>query len=459
MPDTTTDAITQTLTLPDDVEQISDLGQYYGDWAIEETAARGIHAHLMTMDLSAHIRAQQRRLDQGAEAASYEVVDGVAIVEIQGMITKRGSSLSGFPGTVRMRRTMRMLRDDKVVGAVMLLVESPGGTVLGTEDLGDEIAALNSVKPVTAYIEDMGASGAYWLASQAGRVVANGPALVGSIGTYVAISDLSARTKEMGIKVHVIKAGEHKGDFIPGTEVTDKQLDEAQRRIDSRNGRFIAAVSRGRGMSESEVRGVADGRAHLATEAQRLGLIDAVETQDEAFEALREKATDYFESEPNTRSKDDMPENNSKKTTPDDSKAPETGPETKSETPEGGPTKSETPAEPPAPKPATHAEIREALPKSTADFREKCVDKGMTLTQAMSAYIEEADAKTDAGVDPVGAKGGRASKGGGSATEEWNRAIAEEAKSNGGNRSEATLTVAKRDPELRQRMIDEANAA
>jgi len=265
------------------------LHEYFGLWSILEEPFRAAVDRISGLDLRAHVVVQGAAPQPAASTAarSYALTEqGVAIVALSGPMMKHVSSLSGGSSTVLARRQVRAAVADPDVKAVLLVIDSPGGTVAGTFDLADDVAAAAQKKPLVAYIEDLGASAAYAVASQASRIAANRGALVGSIGTYAVIDDYSGRAGQLGIKVHVVRAGEFKGAGVAGTEVTERQLAEWQRIVDQSNAHFLAAVSAGRRLPAARVAELADGRVHLAADAVSLGLIDAVESLDQTLAAL-----------------------------------------------------------------------------------------------------------------------------------------------------------------------------
>ena len=123
----------------------------------------------------------------------------------------------------------------------------------------------------------MCASAGLHVTSQASRIIARRGALIGSIGTYAILVDSSAYAEEQGIKVHVIKAGEHKGVGTWGAPITEAQLAEIQSRVDRAAATFVAAVASGRRMSVARVQALATGATWEADEAMSLGLIDEIE--------------------------------------------------------------------------------------------------------------------------------------------------------------------------------------
>lgn len=211
--------------------------------------------------------------------------DGLAIIEVSGPMMK-GDSKYGGTSTVRTRRAIREAVADKAVEGLMLIIDSPGGTVAGTAALGDDVAAANKAKPVYAHVTDLGASAAYWVGSQARQLFADRTAEIGSIGAVAVVEDFAARATMLGIKVHVISTGEYKGAFVPGAEVPQKHLDALQQRIDELQEHFLAAVSAGRRMKVAQVQALADGRVHIAAKAADMGLIDGVQSADETASQL-----------------------------------------------------------------------------------------------------------------------------------------------------------------------------
>jgi signal peptide peptidase SppA len=415
------------------------VGEYFGLWAILEAPFRAAVANVEGIDLAAHLESEAaRRARDAASDTAYEVTaDGVAIVPLSGSRMKRVDSYNRGTSTVRARQKIRAaVEDDEVVG-ILLLVESPGGTVAGTADLGDEVARATGKKPVIGYIEDLGASAAYWVPSQATRVYANRTATIGSIGTYAVIYDQSARATLAGIKVHVIRAGAMKGAGTPGTEITAEQLADWQRVVDAHNAHFIDAVAAGRNLPRADVEALADGRVWVGAAAVEAGLVDGIRTLDETLSEFPSKK----------RSKRKM-----------------------SETIKGETVAELRTTEPSA---ATFDELEAALVGASAEFVVGQLKKRATLDEARAAWMaeqsarieaaekraDEAEAKADAGgVDPVGTgnlKGEGAAAGGDAAEQFWG--AVRERQAAGMPRARAVSAVARERPEIREQMVDEHN--
>lgn len=273
------------------------LDEYFGVWAIEEGRFRQSVERLDGINLHAHIEANRDTYEplasgeiKSAERSNrnYDVTDeGVALVNLRGPLMKFRSSLAPGTSTRFARQQIRQAMDDGQVGAILLVIDSPGGTVAGTSDLAEDVARASAKKPVYAFLEDLTASAAMWIASQTQKIIANSPtALVGSIGTYAVLHDYSGYAEKMGLKVHVVKAGEFKGAGEPGTEITQEQIAQVQSVVDSLNSEFLNAVARGRKMPLSQVQAIADGRIHPANEAKRIGLVDAIQSIDQTLSDL-----------------------------------------------------------------------------------------------------------------------------------------------------------------------------
>lgn len=207
---------------------------------------------------------------------AYTNCDGVAVIELTGVMAKAQGKYASV-GTVAVRRYLRMAAEDKDCSAILMVIDSPGGTCAGTQQLGEEVASIDeNDKPVFAHIEDCGASAAYWVASQARRVTASMGSLVGSLGTYSVVEDTSEQAKAEGVRVHVLSTGPQKGAFVDGAPVTPEQLTEAMSVVNSLNALFMNAVGNGRDMDAGTVAALFDGRVHMAAKAKDLNLIDDV---------------------------------------------------------------------------------------------------------------------------------------------------------------------------------------
>lgn len=214
----------------------------------------------------------------------------VAVVPVVGGISHRSSfwsALFGGPTVERLSKTLRDYAADPSISTVLLDVDSPGGTVSGLPELAAEVRRLRETKHVVALANDLAASAAYWVASQADEIVATPEALVGSIGIYTYHVDYSKLLEDTGIKVTYIHAGKFKTEGNPDEPLTDDARDHIQALVNADYELFVADVARGRGVSAATVRSdYGQGRVLTAADAKAAGMIDRIATADETITRL-----------------------------------------------------------------------------------------------------------------------------------------------------------------------------
>lgn len=220
-------------------------------------------------------------VEMPAPGSVYHRVGSVALLPIGGVIAKHMSQVNGAStpaGTsveALMVGTARAMADDKVK-SVVLVIESPGGMVSGMPEFASHLRVMRQKKPVVAYADDLAASGGYWIASQAQRIFASGMAQTGSIGVYQVLYDDSAKVEKQGYKVHVLRAGAHKGEYVSGQPVPQSFIDREQAHVNAWYEKFIADVAEGRGMDPAKVRESATGEVWFPGDAKARGLVDGV---------------------------------------------------------------------------------------------------------------------------------------------------------------------------------------
>lgn len=259
---------------------------YMGLWLYETTRFMALSAKILSAPIPV---AQVPKSVNDDEVMLYSVDNnGIASISIVGPMMKADSKFGGT-STVRVRRAIRTASTDTDVRGILIYIDSGGGTVAGTEALGNDIAVASKVLPVVAHIEDLGASAAIWAGSQASYLSANSSALVGSIGVAAMMYDTSGEFEQAGIKaIPIISDGAEKFKMtgVDGVEISDEQIAYWQNIINNTSDLFISAVAKGRKMSVSKVRKLADGRVHLAADALELGLIDSIGSEDQARERV-----------------------------------------------------------------------------------------------------------------------------------------------------------------------------
>lgn len=249
-------------------------------WAVTGTALKTVLAQIQGAGVGAILSTDE------PSAPVVRREGSTAVIHIVGVMTKYGDPLFGGTSTGAVTEAVQAAARDDSIEAIVLHIDSPGGSVSGVSDLADAVYAARIENVIIAYGSDMMASAAYWIASQAHKVYANASAVVGSIGAYAVMADWSKAFDQEGVRVHVIKAGEFKGAGTPGTEITDDQLAEWQRMVSQTNELFINAMVRGRRMTAAQVQNLADGRVHIGQHAAAARLIDGVRSFESVLSDL-----------------------------------------------------------------------------------------------------------------------------------------------------------------------------
>ena len=242
--------------------------------------------------VSEYMAAAGSRTDQDA---GYQLRDGVAVIPITGTITKGRSFWSFLYGGGNLQRLTLAVNNalvDPKVSAILLDIDSPGGTVSGTEAFGDLVYSARQIKPVVAFGNGMVASAAYWIGSGANTVIVEKTADVGSIGVLYVHWDTSKEDEMFGWKRTLITAGEFKGVGNDMAPLSQRDRDIIQAELDTIYTIFIETVARNRNVSAETVRSdMADGRIFIGQQAVDAGLADRVGAFQDALSTARELAT------------------------------------------------------------------------------------------------------------------------------------------------------------------------
>lgn len=265
------------------------LSSLAGPWAIVPD-----HLTSLAHDMPG-LEAAEHALEEGQATPNspYSVDDGVAIVPVQGTLSKRGLRFSGFTLLTSMREVGAVLRqaaDDADVHAIMLDVESPGGTVDGIEELASAVLAAGQSKPLYAYADGLMASAAYWASCGARSIAASATAQVGSIGVVLMHREFSRALERGGVTFNVITAGRFKAAGNAVEPLSAEMRAYIQSGVDDVYEMFLAAVEKGRGMEREAVLAMADGKIFLAEAARKAGLIDRVCSRSDFLKTIKEEA-------------------------------------------------------------------------------------------------------------------------------------------------------------------------
>ena len=181
-------------------------------------------------------------------------------------------------------RQIAKVRADSTVKAVVFRVNSPGGSVLASEQIKSEIDLMKKDKPVVASYGEYAASGGYWISNNCDKIYSDPVTLTGSIGVFSMIPDLSNTIKDL-VHINMVSVTSNKHtDMYSGMRPLDKdELDYMQASVESIYDRFVSTVSEGRGLESDFVDSIAQGRVWAGTDALKIGLVDELGTLEDAL--------------------------------------------------------------------------------------------------------------------------------------------------------------------------------
>ena len=191
---------------------------------------------------------------------------GVGIIELNGLIVSSEQIL----------KNLTSFRNNPNVKSIILRIDSPGGSVGAAQEIFEDIKRTNEVKPVVASMGSLGASGGYYAALGAEKIIANPGTMTGSIWVIVKFPNLEGLFEKVGYKTEVVKSGAMKDVGAPNRPLSDKERALLQGLIDNVFNQFVKAVAESRGMPEETVKELADGRIFSGEQAFEVGLIEGL---------------------------------------------------------------------------------------------------------------------------------------------------------------------------------------
>lgn len=212
----------------------------------------------------------------------------VAVIPIQGEIAYGSSDILGgsvvTPETVN--SMIRSAEEDSSVSAILLEINSPGGTPVASEEIMNAIK--NCKKPVVAWISDTGASGAYLASTGADKIVASPSSMVGSIGVIMDLTNLSELYKKIGITKNVIKGGKYKDIGSDSRNMTAEEKTMLQNMVNEYYDNFISIVAENRKLDKNYVSSIAEGQIYTGKQAKENKLVDEVGSKEQALDLAAE---------------------------------------------------------------------------------------------------------------------------------------------------------------------------
>jgi len=213
----------------------------------------------------------------------------VAVIPVKGVIA--ADDIGGIFGSelASSKDIVEMIKDadsDSGIKAIIFEINSPGGSPVATDEISQAI--LNTNKTTVAWIRDVGASGAYWIASSCDTVVANRMSIVGSIGVIGSYLDFSGMINRYNVSYERLVAGEHKDIGSPFRSLTEEERGLLQEQLDGMHDIFIIEIANNRDMSVDEVKKLADGMFYIGAVAKKKKLVDILGGEEEAVDYIED---------------------------------------------------------------------------------------------------------------------------------------------------------------------------
>jgi protease-4 len=200
------------------------------------------------------------------------VGDRIALVRIEGPIIDSKDTLDELKDYVR----------DSSIKAIVLRIDSPGGAVAPSQEIYEEVRKAIAKKKIVVSMGSVAASGGYYIASPATKIIANPGTLTGSIGVIMEIPNMEGLMSKIGVKTEVIKSGQHKDMASVFRGIKKEEREILQNVLDNVHEQFIEAVADGRRMVRGDVKKIADGRIFTGEQALKIGLVDALGNLEDA---------------------------------------------------------------------------------------------------------------------------------------------------------------------------------
>ena len=208
--------------------------------------------------------------------------DRIALVRIEGVIADSKLVVE----------ELRRYHDDDSIKAILLRIDSPGGAVVPSQEIYDEVKQIRAAgkKKIVTSMGTVAASGGYYIAAASEKIIANPGTLTGSIGVIMELVNVEGLLQKIGVEGVVIKAGENKDVGSPFRKMTEKDRALLQHVMDDVHAQFIEAVAEGRSLKIETVRAYADGRVFTGRQAKEIGLVDELGTLQDAIKRTAELA-------------------------------------------------------------------------------------------------------------------------------------------------------------------------
>lgn len=205
----------------------------------------------------------------------------IAIIDIKGLIIESEEVI----------KQINKYKDNPMVASIILRMDSPGGSTGAVQEIHQEIKEVRKKgKIFITSFENIGASGAYYIATATNYIIANPGTLTGSIGVIMTVNNFKELLDKIGLKAEVIKSGKYKDIGSPARNITPSEKKLIQELTDDVHNQFIEAVSKGRKIKKEKLVNIADGRLFTGLQAYKAGLIDQLGNINDALKVAAKLA-------------------------------------------------------------------------------------------------------------------------------------------------------------------------
>lgn len=247
---------------------------------------------LVTLDFQPKIRPLEEETVEGKGSSKVLLLDLSGVLSEDLPSFSLGAPPPRVPLLARVREELRKAEEDDRVRAVIVRINSPGGTITASDVLYHELLAFKARRkiPMIAAIMDVGASGGYYAALAADTIVVNPTTITGSIGVVMVTVNAQGLLEKIGVTPLAIKSGPMKDAGSPFRSLTEAERAVFQSIIDEMYGRFVGLIVQSRKLPEDRVRALADGRVYTADQALRLGLVDRIGYLEDVVALAKQRA-------------------------------------------------------------------------------------------------------------------------------------------------------------------------
>ncbi|MEK6852858.1 MAG: signal peptide peptidase SppA [Nanoarchaeota archaeon] len=217
----------------------------------------------------------------------------ILVVPVKGVISSSDSGYLFFTEQATapfITSCMDRALKDGTIKAVVLDIDSPGGGVVASARVAEKVEEVRGSKPVVAVIEELGASGAYWIASEADTIIANPFSLTGSIGVTASYLEYGGLLNMFNVSYERLVTGEYKDITTPYRELTPRERQIILEKLGLIHEEFVNVISENRDIPKEDAERIANGLFYLGKEARELGLVDELGDREDAEKRAREMA-------------------------------------------------------------------------------------------------------------------------------------------------------------------------